>query len=60
MRLAGLIAAAAVLLAGCNGGGLIGDHYDTHTMRDGDHNILCVTWTHGYAGGLSCDWGHPR
>jgi hypothetical protein len=58
VRLAGLIAAAAILLAGCNGPGL--EHFGQHTMRDGDHSILCVTWKLGYAGGLSCDWGHPR
>lgn len=58
MRFAGLLAVAAVLLAGCDHASL--EHYDTHMVRDGDHNILCVTWKLGYAGGLSCDWGHPR
>lgn len=58
MKLAGLIAAAAILLSGCGRASL--EHYDTHLLRDGDHNILCVTWKLGYAGGLSCDWDHPR
>lgn len=66
-RLAAVVLACGVGLTAC---GSPQDEdkqkfYDTtldeqhHKLSDG-RTVTCITYKHGYAGGLSCDWDNAR
>lgn len=35
-------------------------YFRVTTVNVNGHDVTCVTWHQGYAGGLSCDWGATK